>query len=108
MPSLPATAQPQPDDLLPLITSLKAQQKVIQAELDAALDLLTEHLQNGDIDPAFAYEDWRFTFTKGRTTVSYSDNAKAAIKAIQESDLAAGFATQKQGAGFWTIKPPAL
>ena len=108
MSSPPATAQPQPDDLLPLITSLKAQQKIIQAELDAALDLLTDYLQSGDIDPAFAYEDWRFTFTKGRTTVSYSDNAKAAIKAIQESDLAAGFATQKQGAGFWTIKPPAL
>jgi hypothetical protein len=113
MPSSIAVAQPQHsssdlDHLLALVTSLKAQQKVIQAELDQALDQLTDALERGDIDPSFSHDDWRFSYSKGRTTVTYSDKAKAAIKTIQEADLASGRAIQKEGAGFWTIKAPSL
>lgn len=104
-------AQPQQstlDTLLATITRLKAQQRLLQAELDAALDQLTTALEAGEIDPSFAHDDWSFSFTKGRLTTTYSPEAKAAIKGIQDTDIAMGRATQKQGDGFWVIKAPSL
>lgn len=108
--SAPA-AQPQSfdlDALLARITALKAQQRLIQAQLEQAIDQLTAAHQAGDLDASFDYDDWSFSFSQGRLTTTYSEAARAAIQGIQESDIAMGLATEKRGAGFWTIKPPAI
>jgi hypothetical protein len=102
-----AAAQSHPTDtLLSRVVTLKAQIKLLEAELQGALDSLSELVQAGDIDPSFSHQDWAFSFHAGRTTTVYSPQAKTSIKAIQEADIAAGLATPKVGASFWTIKAP--
>lgn len=96
------------DAILSRVQSLKAQQRILEAELSDAVATLTDALDAGAIDPAFSFNDWSFSFSQGRLTTSYSDDAKAAIKRIQETDVTLGHAVQKRGAGFWTIKPPAI
>ena len=108
--SVPA-AQSQPlhlDALIDRIVHLKSQQKLLQARLDEALEQLTAAHEAGDLDASFAHDDWAFSFCQGRLTTTYSDEAKAAIKGIQDTDIAMGRATQKRGAGFWSVKPPTI
>lgn len=92
--------------LLDRVVLLKSRIKLLEAELQGALDSLSELVQAGDIDPSFSHEDWAFSYNSGRTTTVYSQQAKASIKAIQEADIAAGLSTAKIGAAFWTIKAP--
>lgn len=96
------------DDLLERVASLTLNIRQLEAELSDAKDELTELFVGGVIDESFQHNDWSFTYTKGRTTYTYSDEAKRAIKTLQESDKAMGRAIQKQGASFWTVKPPAI
>lgn len=109
MPSPVATAQPQDlNQTLERITAIKAQIKLLESQLDAALDSITDAMQAGDLDPSFSYDDWSFAYHNGRLSTTYSDQAKAAIKGIQEADISSGRAVQRQGAGFWTIKAPSI
>jgi phage host-nuclease inhibitor protein Gam len=98
----------QVDDLLDDIAKLTSEAKRIEAQLADAKATLTEFFAAGVIDESFQHNDWSFVYTKGRTTYTYSDEAKKAIKTLQDSDKALGRATQKQGASFWTVKPPAI
>lgn len=109
MPTPVATAQPQDiDQTLERITAIKAQIKLLESQLESALDTITDAMQAGDLDPSFTHEDWSFAYHNGRLSTTYSDQAKAAIKGIQEADLASGRASQRQGAGYWTIKAPTI
>lgn len=104
-------ATSQPTDLsqtLAWITTVKAQIKLLESQLESALDTITDAMQAGDLDPAFTHDDWSFSYHSGRISTTYSTQAKAAIKGIQEADITSGQAVQRQGAGFWTIKAPAL
>jgi len=102
-----AAVQSHPTDtLLDRVITIKAQIKLLEAELQGAIDSLSDLVQSGDIDPSFSHEDWSFSFNTGRRTTDYSSKAKTSIKAIQEADIAAGLATIKVGAAFWTIKAP--
>ena len=96
------------DDLLESIAKLTTEAKRIEAELADAKATLTDFYASGMVDENFSHNDWSFTYTKGRTTFTYSDEAKKAIKQLQEADKAMGRAIQKQGASFWTVKPPAI
>jgi Tol biopolymer transport system component len=98
----------QVDDLLDHIASVTAKIKQLDAELADAKATLTEFFASGMVDESFQHNDWSFVYTKGRTTYQYSDEAKKAIKQCQDADKALGRATQKQGASFWTVKPPAI
>jgi hypothetical protein len=98
----------QVDDLLDHIASVTANIRTLEAELADAKATLTEFFASGMVDESFQHNDWSFVYTKGRTTYAYSDEAKRAIKTLQDSDKALGRATQKQGASFWTVKPPAI
>jgi hypothetical protein len=98
----------QVDDLLDHIASVTANIRTLEAELADAKATLTEFFASGMVDESFQHNDWSFVYTKGRTTYTYSDEAKRAIKTLQDSDKALGRATQKQGASFWTVKPPAI
>lgn len=100
--------QDQIDDLLTYIASLTANLRTIEAELADAKATLTDFFASGMVDESFHHNDWSFTYTKGRTTFAYSDEAKRAIKQLQEADKAMGRAVQKTGAAFWTVKPPAI
>lgn len=106
---LPGMAvQDQIDDLLDTIAKLTAESKRIEAELADAKDALTDFFAAGEVDQSFQHNDWQFTYTRGRTTYQYSDEAKKAIAQLQEADKAMGRAIQKTGASFWTVKPPAI
>lgn len=96
------------DELIAQVIQAKASIELLQGRLAGLLDQLSTALDHGEVDPKFSHDDWAFTYCKGRTTITYSDSAKASIKSIQEADLAAGTATQKTGNGFWTIKPPSI
>lgn len=96
------------DELLAQIIEAKATLELVKGRLAGLLDQLSTALDHGEIDHKFSHDDWAFTYCEGRTTVTYSDAAKASIKSIQEADLAAGTATQKTGTGFWTIKAPSI
>jgi len=98
----------QVDDLLDYIASVTAKIKQLDAELADAKATLTDFFAAGVIYASFQHNDWSFVYTKGRTTYAYSDEAKAAIKQLQEADKAMGRAVQKTGASFWTVKPPAI
>lgn len=103
-----AAAQPDTDQLLDRVIQLQTQAKLIDAQLQAAKDELSAALDAGDLDPAFSHNDWAFSFNQGRLSTTYSTEAKAAIKAIQDTDVQSGRAEQKRGAGFWVIKAPTL
>lgn len=100
--------QDQIDDLLTSIASLTANIRTLEAELADAKATLTDFFAAGEVDESFQYNDWQFTYTRGRTTYQYSDEAKKAIAQLQEADKAMGRAIQKTGASFWTVKPPAI
>jgi hypothetical protein len=106
---LPAMAvQDQIDDLLDAIANLTTESMRIQAELADKKAELTDFYAVCELDKSFNHNGWSFTYTKGRTTFSYSDEANRAIKQLQEADKAMGRAIQKAGAAFWTVKPPAI
>jgi hypothetical protein len=96
------------DRLLDQISTLTSEAKRVDAELADAKATLTELLSSGEVEESFQHNDWQFTYTRGRTTWQHSDEAKRAIKQLQEADKAMGRAIQKTGAAFWTVKPPAI
>lgn len=103
-----AARQDQIDNLLTRIQTLKTEHKLLEAELADAMAELSEARDLGLIDESFSFNDWSYSFSAGKMTTTYSTEAKAAIKRIQESDVVAGNAVQKRGIGFWTVKPPAI
>lgn len=96
------------DGALVRLEYLKSQSRVLDAEIQQLQDNLTASLEAGDLDASFQHNDWTFSYCEGRMTTTYSAEAKAAIKRLQEADVQMGRATQNRGAGFWTIKPPAV
>jgi hypothetical protein len=103
-----AARQDQIDDLLTRVQALKAQQKQVEADLADAMAELSEARDLGLIDDSFSFNDWSYSFSAGKLTTTYSTEAKAAIKRIQEADVISGNAQQKRGNAYWTIKPPAI
>lgn len=96
------------DELLDQITALKGRLRLLEGQLAALLDRLSQELEAGRIDPVFSHNDWAFCHHQGRLSTSYSPEARADIRAIQEADMAAGRAVQKAGAPYWTVKAPPL
>lgn len=96
------------EQLLDQITATKAQLAILEGRLSGLLDQLSTALDQGEIDDSFAHNDWTFTHCAGRKTWDYPKALKAQIKALQESAQLDGTAKQKQGSGYWTIKPPAI
>ena len=103
-PAAPQTVE----HVLDQITTTKAQIAILEGRLAGLLDQLTSALDQGEIDDSFAHNDWTFTHCAGRRTWDYPKSVKAEIKALQEAAQSSGEATQKQGSGYWTIKPPAI
>ena len=102
------TAPQTVEQLLDQITGTKAQLAILEGRLAGLLDQLSTALDQGEIDSSFSHEDWTFTHCAGRKTWDYPKAVKAQIKSLQEAAQASGAATQETGAGYWSIKPPAI
>lgn len=103
-PTAPVTTE----QLLDQITNTKAQLAILEGRLAGLLDQLTAALDSGEIDASFSHEDWTFSHCAGRNTWDYPKELKAQIKTLQEQAQTSGAAVQKTGAGYWSIKPPAI
>lgn len=108
MTTTPTTPAADLDQILDQITATKAQIDLLQGRLAGLQDQLSAACDAGDIDASFSHNDWSFRLSPGRTTWEYSPAAKRQIKQLQDLDKTSGAATQKIGAPFWTIKPPAI
>jgi hypothetical protein len=97
------------EQLLDFVTVRKAQATRIQDELTAALEQLNGLVESGELDPQFAFNDWSFNWSAGRTTWDYPGEVKeieAILKTSKKAAEADGTATAKTGAPFWTIRAP--
>ena len=97
------------DALLDAITALKAQQKLLEQQLEPLLNALSDAMVTGQLDPSFSHNDWAFAHSPGR--LSYDDppavqQIEQQLKAAKESAIQQGCAIEKRGKPFWTIRPP--
>ena len=98
------------EGLLSAIVSIKAEQKLLEAVLQALLDELDRRVAAGQIDPGgFSHDDWSFSYSEGRRSWVYPATVKAQeqqLKAAKQVAEADGSATATTGAPYWTIKGP--
>ena len=97
------------DQLLQQVVALKAQIKAAEAELAPLLDQLSTLTEEGDLDATFAFDDWSFNWSPGRTTYEYPPEIKEIEAILKQSKKTAennGSAIKKLGAPFWTIRAP--
>jgi hypothetical protein len=102
-------SEPTLEQLLAFVTLRKAQAARIQEELTKALDQLNGLVESGELDPQFAFNDWSFNWSAGRTTWDYPGEVKeieAILKTSKKAAEANGSATARTGAPYWTIRAP--
>lgn len=98
------------EGLLSAIVSIKAEQKLLEAQLQALLDELDRRVAAGQIDPGgFDHDDWSFSYSEGKRKWEYPASVTALAQQLQSAQvqaLADGSATATTGAPYWTIKGP--
>jgi len=97
------------DALLDAVTALKAQQKVLEQQLEPLLEALSEAMAAGELDPSFCHNDWAFCHNPGRLSYAFPpavQTIEQQLKAAKEAAIQAGSATEKRGKPFWTIRAP--
>jgi hypothetical protein len=107
MPELAQT--PDLDQVLKQVISLKATIKAAEAQLTPLLDQLTALADQGEVDLTFAFDDWSFNWSEGRTSYDYPPEIKEIETILKQSKKTAendGSATRTTGKPFWTIRPP--
>jgi hypothetical protein len=95
------------DALLDRVTSLKLQQKAIEAALAPLLEQLSAALEAGELDGCFSHNDCSFSWSPGRLSYVYPEplqQQEQALKEAQRQAVASGSATARHGKAFWTIK----
>lgn len=112
MPAAPAVAASAPSDaidgLLDAITTLKAQQKELDQQLEPLLEALCEAMAAGLLDPSFSHNDWAFAHSSGRLSYDFPpavQQIEQQLKAAKDAAIQQGSATEKRGKPFWTIRP---
>ena len=99
------------------LKQLKAQRKVLDAEIKEAENRLTQALAQGDLKVwqdaenknSFYYEDTCYVFCSGRVTYDYSccEDVIAAedkLREIKSMAAATGLVQQKIGKPFWSVR----
>ena len=97
------------EQLLDQITTLKAEHKRLEQQLEALLESLSAAMASGQLDPAFSHNDWSFSHSAGRLSYAYPaavEQIERQLKAAKEAAIQQGSATEKRGKPFWTIRPP--
>ena len=95
------------DALLDAITSLKAQQKQLEQQLEPLLEALNTAMAAGQLDPPFSHNDWAFAHSPGRLTHAFPQEVQQIeqqLKAAKNNAIQQGSATEKRGKPFWTIR----
>ena len=99
------------------LKQLKAQRRVLDAEIKEAENRLSQALAQGDLrlwqdaenKNSFYYEDTCYVFCPGRVTYDYShcEDVVAAednLREVKSMAAATGLVQQKQGKPFWSIR----
>ena len=97
------------DALLDAVTAIKARQKQLEQQLEPLLEALNAAMAAGQLDPAFAHNDWAFAHSPGRLTYDFPpvvQQIEQQLKAAKDSAIQQGSATEKRGKPFWTIRAP--
>jgi phage shock protein A len=95
--------------LLDQITTLKAEHKRLEQQLEPLLESLSAAMASGQLDPSFSHNDWSFSHSAGRLSYAYPaavEQIERQLKAAKEAAIQQGSATEKRGKPFWTIRPP--
>lgn len=97
------------DGQLDQAIAIKKMIQSLEAELTGILDTLAAAVASGDLDPSFSHNDTSFRLSPGRATYTYPaaiTQAEITLKQQKADAVAAGAATEKRGAPFWTMKLP--
>jgi len=97
------------DALLDVVTAIKARQKELEQQLEPLLEALNAAMAAGQLDPAFAHNDWAFAHSPGRLSYDFPpvvQQIEQQLKAAKDSAIQQGSATEKRGKPFWTIRAP--
>ena len=97
------------DALLDAVTTIKAQQKELEQQLEPLLEALNAAMATGQLDPAFSHNDWAFAHSPGRLSYDFPpavQQIEQQLKAAKDSAIQQGSATEKRGKPFWTIRAP--
>jgi hypothetical protein len=99
------------------LKQLKAQRKLLDAEIKEAENRLSQALAQGDLQVwqdaenknSFYYEDTCYVFCPGRISYDYShcDDVVAAeenLREVKSMAAATGLVQQKQGKPFWSVR----
>ena len=99
------------------LKQLKAQRRVLDAEIKEAENRLSQALAQGDLrlwqdaenKNSFYYEDTCYVFCPGRVTYDYShcEDVVAAednLREVKSMAAATGLVQQKQGKPFWSVR----
>ena len=113
MPAAPAEAASAPSDaidaLLDAITALKAQQKLLEQQLEPLLEALSEAMAAGQLDPSFSHNDWAFAHSSGRLSYEFPpavQQIEQQLKAAKEHAIQKGLPRFSVALPCWTIRPP--
>jgi hypothetical protein len=104
-----ASEPDQIDQALNRIIAVKAAQKSLDDELALLQDSISSLVDRAELDAAFTFNDWSFSYSSGRAKWSYPkaveqiDSQLKAAKKTAESD---GTATKSIGAPYWIIRSP--
>ena len=99
------------------LKQLKAQRRVLDAEIKEAENRLSQALAQGDLrlwqdaenKNSFYYDDTCYVFCPGRVTYDYShcEDVVAAednLREVKSMAAATGLVQQKQGKPFWSVR----
>ena len=99
------------------LKQLKAQRRVLDAQIKEAENRLSQALAQGDLrlwqdaenKNSFYYEDTCYVFCPGRVTYDYShcEDVVAAednLREVKSMAAATGLVQQKQGKPFWSVR----
>ena len=95
--------------LLDAVTTIKAQQKELEQQLEPLLEALNAAMATGQLDPAFLHNNWAFGHSPGRLSYDFPpavQQIEQQLKAAKDSAIQQGSATEKRGKPFWTIRAP--
>jgi hypothetical protein len=91
-----------------LITVTKAV-KELEEQRQQLLDELDTLREVGLADPKFSWDDFAFSWSAGRTSYDYPDEVttlETHLKALKETAIETGAATQRPTKPYWTIRAP--
>jgi hypothetical protein len=104
------------ETLLNELAQLKYEQRAIELRIKDVQAKLTDHVRRGDLEHlasksenTYKHDNINYVFSNGRVTYDFTncEDVTAAdenLKALETTAIAMGFAVQKVGTPFWTVR----